>query len=112
MAAAGFLACAGVQFNDPDPVRWVLLYGAAAVTALAVTVGRPIWVASLGVGAIAAVWGMSLLPSFIAEGAVVTEELGRELGGLALVSGWSTGSCAWWLRRRLRSGLDRAKEEH
>ena len=29
--AAMFAAAALLQYNDPDPVRWVLVYGAAAV---------------------------------------------------------------------------------
>ena len=30
MAAVLFVLCAVVQFNDPDPWRWVLFYGSAA----------------------------------------------------------------------------------
>jgi hypothetical protein len=110
VAAAAFVACAAVQLNDPDPMRWVALYGAAAVTAVAVSLGRPLGAVTVGVAVVAALWGVALLPSFIADGAAVTEEVGREIGGLVLVSGWSTGSWAWWRRRRLRAGPDRAKE--
>jgi len=34
-AAAVFSACAALQFNDPDPIYWILVYGGTAVIALA-----------------------------------------------------------------------------
>jgi hypothetical protein len=34
-----FLAFAFFQFNDPDPVYWILLYGFAAVVSVAATAG-------------------------------------------------------------------------
>lgn len=38
--AAVFLAMAGLQFNDPDPVYWVAAYGGAALVALSKGLGR------------------------------------------------------------------------
>jgi hypothetical protein len=38
--AALFLLAAGVQFNDPDPLYWVLVYGLAGVAALGMALGR------------------------------------------------------------------------
>ena len=38
--AAMFFAMAGLQFNDPDPVYWVAVYGGAALVALSKALGR------------------------------------------------------------------------
>ncbi len=35
-----FLAMAGLQFNDPDPVYWVAVYGSTALIALSKGLGR------------------------------------------------------------------------
>ena len=34
LALAAFLFSVAVQFNDPDPLRWVAVYGAAAIVCL------------------------------------------------------------------------------
>ena len=38
--AMGFFAMAGLQFNDPDPVYWVAVYGGTALIALSKGLGR------------------------------------------------------------------------
>jgi hypothetical protein len=38
--AALFLLAAIVQWNDPDPVRWILAYGAVSVLSLAAAFGQ------------------------------------------------------------------------
>jgi Transmembrane family 220, helix len=38
--AVMFLAMAGLQFNDPDPIYWVAVYGGAALVALSRALGR------------------------------------------------------------------------
>ncbi len=38
--AVVFFAMAGLQFNDPDPVYWVAVYGATALIALSKGLGR------------------------------------------------------------------------
>ena len=54
-----FAVAVAVQYNDPDPVRWMALYGAAFVIALMAAVrGRGPIVAAAGVGAVALVWGL------------------------------------------------------
>jgi hypothetical protein len=59
MAAALFVFGAAVQYNDPDPVRWMLIYVAAAAVCIgAVARGNvPGWVAP-AVGVIALAWGL------------------------------------------------------
>jgi len=54
-----FAVAVAVQYNDPDPLRWMALYGAAFVIALMAAVrGRGPIVAAAGVGAVALVWGL------------------------------------------------------
>jgi hypothetical protein len=54
-----FAVAVAVQYNDPDPLRWMAVYGAAFVIALMVAVrGRGPIVAAAGVGAVALVWGL------------------------------------------------------
>src|SRR5688500_1128503 len=57
--AALFAFGAVVQYNDPDPLPWMLVYTAALSVCLGAAVrGKvPVW-AALGVGVIALVWGL------------------------------------------------------
>ena len=99
LMAVMFAYCAAVQFNDPDPMRWVGVYGAAClITVLAlVRPGHYPWFLPALLGAIAAVWCATILPRVagkvrLAElfGSMemkthVVEE-GREAGGLLIVA--------------------------
>jgi len=94
-----FSLCVGLQANDPDPIRWMVLYGSAALSVAALPSPRKVWCAVgtvIGVGA--AAWG-AYLGSTVASkigfsdlflkmsekgGAV---EVGREAGGLVIVAG-------------------------
>lgn len=43
IAAVVFIACAALQWNDPDPWRWIVIYGVAAAAAVANYAGvRPV----------------------------------------------------------------------
>lgn len=60
-----FLLFAIVQYNDPDPWLWMLLYGFIAGVLIFAAFGkREKWVA-IGGFLICAVWFLSLLPDFI-----------------------------------------------
>jgi hypothetical protein len=73
-----FLLAVAVQFNDPDPLQWMAIYGAAAVAcALAVRGRLPGWLPVL-VGAIAIAWAGTLLPNV--WGRVRFTDLFREIG--------------------------------
>jgi hypothetical protein len=102
LACAGFavlfLFAAAVQWNDPDPVRWTLGYGAVAAVSAAVAFGaRPRIAAAIvfaGVLVAFALWAPSLrhatpdaLRSFGMSGAVEEEEV-REAIGLGLATAW------------------------
>lgn len=67
-----FAASAGLQYNDPDPVGWALLYVAAAALAAGAFRGLA-WVRPLGavLVAICALWMVTLAPgmgAFIERG--------------------------------------------
>lgn len=92
-----FLLSAAVQYNDPDPIAWILIYGLVAGVLFFAAFGkRNKWVAIVGI-AVSAVWFISLLPEFInwiqmgmpnIAGTMKTEEphieYTREFLGLAL----------------------------
>jgi hypothetical protein len=105
-----FLASVPVQFNDPDPVVWILAYSSAAAMCLAWDrrrLARAVPVLFALVSCVAAAVILAHLPGDVDVGAALTqwgmaasgsEEL-REMGGLTLVALWS-GALAVYGRRR------------
>jgi len=96
-----FAYAAFLQFNDPDPLVWIAMYGAAALPCLAAAAGRPApWPVPALVAAIAAVWAIwlativfgdqpttDMFPDQETTGWVIVDaEEGREMGGLAIVA--------------------------
>lgn len=95
LMVAFFGAAVFLQFNDPDPFPWVLIYGLSAVLTaveMAVDLGwslsTPRWVWVVGI------WGPLLylpvnvaLPFWGGLGQPLSESL-SEAGGLLIVSGW------------------------
>lgn len=93
-----FLFSAAVQFNDPDPLRWIGIYGAAAaVCGLEIRRRAPIW-APGALALIALVWAGSLysraqhvpITSMFAEWEMrdLRIEQAREMYGLMIVAVW------------------------
>ena len=97
--AALFVVCAALQYNDPDPIVWMSMYGACAVVtavlpskralvpvAYVLAIGALVWAAVLLYG----VWGRMEVTDVVnkmsEKGGAVEE--GRELGGLALSGVW------------------------
>ncbi|HUQ04500.1 MAG TPA: transmembrane 220 family protein [Kofleriaceae bacterium] len=112
--AALFVVSAGLQYNDPDPWRWVALYGGAAVATVAALHVRGGWIAAVLVGVVAAVWAATLWYSVsghvevtdfwrkMSEKGGKVEEM-REAGGLSIVAGWlAVSSRAGWRNARRR----------
>jgi hypothetical protein len=94
-----FLISALVQFNDPDPVRWILIYGLASVVSGWGMRGRVSWPGPAVVGAAALVWAATLVPAVVGKVGFgemfesvqmhdVRVERGREMGGLLIISAW------------------------
>ncbi len=102
-----FIYAAVVQFNDPDPVRWVLIYGVAAVFSGLYLTGRLPKGVPLVVGAAALLWALYLGVRLASrhlffdehEMAGIVEE-GREMLGLLIVAVWIC-VMAWRLHHRV-----------
>jgi hypothetical protein len=97
--AALFAVAVAVQWNDPDPARWMAVYGAACVISLMAARGRPshpaiaailagiatVWAVAIGVR----VGGGNYLHMFDAwEMKTPAIEEAREAIGLVIVAGW------------------------
>lgn len=105
-----FAASVVVQYNDPDPLPWIAVYGAAAVIAGLETFRRvrPVFPALLS--AVALVWTATLAPRVLGKvpfGDMFAEfemsnpgiEESREMYGLLLVSAWIAAiAIAAWRR--------------
>jgi Transmembrane family 220, helix len=113
LMAALFAVSVGLQYNDPDPIRWMLIYGAAMIVSILLprtSKGVAVWI-GLPVGIIALVWAILLtmhvwgiievtdLWKKMSEKGGAVEE-GREAGGMWIEAVWLLGACAF---RRTRS---------
>lgn len=96
-----FMFAAAVNFNDPDPVQWVGIYGAAMVLSglAAWRLTSFPWFAPAIVGGIALIWAGTIAPralgkvplnrmfeSWEMKNAVIEEN--REMYGLLIVAAW------------------------
>jgi hypothetical protein len=97
--AALFLFAVAVQYNDPDPLRWMTIYGAAALACILALMGRlrPRFAALVGLVALVwAVWWAPGVLGRVAPGDLFHEmemarpeiEEAREMVGLLLVAVW------------------------
>lgn len=99
--AALFVFAAAVQYNDPDPLRWMAIYlAAAAACVLAILHRLPRWLPVV-VGLAALAWAATLAPHVVGnvgwgemveawEMKDVRIEEGREMYGLLIVAAWMT----------------------
>ena len=94
-----FLLSVLVQYNDPDGLVWIGLYGAAAAVCIAFSLNRMQNWQGYATGAVAIVWAAFLVPAFWGEVGLsdVFEsfemksgpvESAREFGGLLIVALW------------------------
>lgn len=99
-----------VQVNDPDPLRWIAIYGAAAIACL---VGKQLhWTVPVAIGLVALAWAVTIAPNVL--GRVPFREMfqefemknrgveeSREMYGLLLIAFWMAvlGHRAFWRRR-------------
>ena len=97
--AALVLFGAVVQLNDPDPVRWVAIYMAAAAACVLAALGRRprllpalvlvmavAWAATLAPGVIGRVEFGRMFDAWEMSGSDVEES--REMYGLAIIAAW------------------------
>ena len=95
ISALVFSAFMVVQFNDVDPLRWILIYGGASVLAVLkmfVRLSRAWYFVLAG---IALVWALSLAPAIIENAAFTGTETEREFLGLVLIC------VGMWILQRL-----------
>ncbi|HEU5079268.1 MAG TPA: transmembrane 220 family protein [Opitutaceae bacterium] len=94
-----FLYSASLQFNDPDPLRWIVIYGAAAIPCLLAVWNKLNWRLPALIAAVALVWAATHVPHVAKFGQLghmfdhwkmENEDVvyGRELFGLLIVAGW------------------------
>lgn len=110
--AAAFLFSVVVQYNDPDPVRWMAIYGAALVVCVLAITNRGRWPLAAGIGLVALAWALALAPDVIGkvrfselfeafEMKDERVEVAREMGGLLIVAFWMLVSAiAFWRQRK------------
>lgn len=88
--AAAFVAMAAVQLNDPDPARWVAVYGLAALLCL-LSLGRRLpSILSTALAVVTGAWALVLAVRIFGQPlphtALLDDEEIRELGGLLIVA--------------------------
>jgi hypothetical protein len=102
-----------VQLNDPDPLPWMAIYGAAAVACLLSILGRCPWWFPVLTGVVALAWAATIAPRVIGEVPFldmfaefemkdIGVEESREMYGLLLIGGWMAvlGHRSFWRDRR------------
>lgn len=109
-----FAVAVAVQYNDPDPGRWMMLYGAAGVLSAWVVVrGSAPLPPAIVVGVVALVMGLAvggsvcgrvafseMFQSWEMKSSMIEEA--REASGLLIAAGWMAGLAiqAWLVRQR------------
>jgi hypothetical protein len=90
---------AAVQYNDPDPLRWMAIYLAAAVACALAALRRLPRLVPVVVGLAALAWAATLAPHVLGRVGVgemveawemkdARVEEGREASGLLIIGGW------------------------
>ena len=94
-----YLLCALVQYNDPDVLLWLALYGLAASLCALAVFDKAYPRVSFVFGGACLIWSIVLIPSFAGSVSVAelfqdirmktsAVEAAREAGGLAVVTLW------------------------
>ena len=121
LMAPVFLLSMAVQYNDPDPLGWILMYGAALVVSVQAARNAGDWRLAAFVAASAGVWAITLAPgaieflrsdheplAFYMKTGDALEEVAREWGGLLIVLIWCT-LATWFERTRPRAPAHHAE---
>jgi hypothetical protein len=95
-----FLLCCAVQYNDPDPLTWIAVYGyAAALTGFAFF-GKYTALPALGMVAYLP-WFFLLAPPLNVSWWALEE--GREAMGLMICAVWMSVLLFLWYRKRSKA---------
>jgi hypothetical protein len=94
-----FAFSVAVQYNDPDPLKWMAIYGLASVACFLEARDQGSLALPAVLGAVTLIWAVLLLPDVIGHvriGDLFEEwemqnqlvEIAREAGGLLIVAVW------------------------
>ncbi|MEW5974945.1 MAG: transmembrane 220 family protein [Acidobacteriota bacterium] len=94
-----FILSVVVQYNDPDPLRWILIYGLAGWLCIQKHRNKLRWYVAAAVAFVSLVWAVALAPSVVGqvrfaelfesiEMKSVRVEEAREMGGLLIIAAW------------------------
>ena len=101
---------AALQYNDPDPLIWIAVYGAGAIVSILLPGKRALAIPAGLLGLVTAAWAIYLVQSVWGQIAVTdltskmsekggAVEVGREAGGLAIQAVWLLCASAFRGRR-------------
>lgn len=93
-----FMYAAIMQYNDPDPLHWIALYGIVAVANVGALMHRlsPLWIALGTVPHI--IYGLMLSPNLLRTSAQAFETMGMRNNLDELVrEAWGTVICIAWM---------------
>lgn len=96
---ACFVLAVIVQYNDPDPLPWMIVYAAAALSCGLFAAHKAAWPVYAITGLVALLWSLTFFRRVIGKVAFselfeawemkdVRVEEGREMGGLLIVAAW------------------------
>jgi hypothetical protein len=88
-----------VQYNDPDTLLWISIYGIAAIICFLASRDRLHWGISATIVVVALGWALTLAPNVIGKVSfgemfsnlymkTLAIEQAREMGGLLIAAGW------------------------
>ncbi len=95
-----FLFWAGFQYNDPDGLLWMAVYGAAAIECVLFFMGRLPRILALLYGGLCIAWALVLWIGVVVNSEFVFDETGREAMGLMICAIWT----AFLVRVQVRTG--------
>lgn len=84
-----FAFWAGFQYDDPDGLLWMAVYGGAAIACVLFFMGRLPSVLAIPYAGLCFVWAAVLGVSIAVDGEFIFEERGREMMGLFICAIWT-----------------------
>ena len=79
-----FLLCVVVQYNDPDSLIWMTMYGFAAITCILSIRDKIHLSISIFLGLIGIVWALTLLPDVIPNYSTTDNLFNWKMNGLGV----------------------------
>ena len=85
------IVSAALQYNDPDPIIWILIWGISAIISILFFLNKISFIVTMIVGVLSFMGFMYLYPSnfqgfSLKDGDIENIELGREAFGLLIIA--------------------------